>query len=778
MILDTHRYPHDPDRFDDAVDAVGDVRPSWSGLERALGTMETASLLERQRQADRLLDAEGAGHLVHELRLDRRGAQREGSASSRRAQPERYAESSPWRLDPLPLVIDAGDFAVLAQGLVQRMRLFELLLADLYGPRSLMASGVVPSATVVGSRAFRFTTCAAPAPKRWLVNMAIDLARDASGRWHVVQDLTDAPSGLGYTFLNRSVVSRLLPDAVRSAGVAPVHDHADVLRRALTASAPSGRRSPRCVVLSGGPAHPSYIEHSYLATQLGYHLAEGADVVMRQGRLWLRALDGLEPLDVVYRRIEDALLDPLEPDTRGANGVPGIVWGAWRGGLTVANAYGSGLVEEQDLWPHLADACAQLLGEPLRLPMLPRGAVLATTPVFTPLRATSMTPASVVVRLQAVAGPDGIVVMPGGAARVLAPTDDPRHPTAELVKDVWVLGGSTTSRLPLRINPPPQVDFGTSVSKRAADSLYWLGRAAERAEVAARAARVVSGQLDQDPALLVGDGGYALGIIALLRAAQARPVHADVDADASLPLAERVTNELRATSEAAAAHVGALVNEAMSVREYLSTMMGRVLGRLTRVRADLLAHTGGDDLDVMLVDLAALSGLAMESTVRGPAWRFLDLGRRIERALAVLGTVEASLGRVTDPFVLQPLAEAVLSSNESLVAFRRRYRSDVDLDAVLDLLIHDDGNPRSLAFQLDRVREHVAALGWHEGVELVHRASTGMLTPPGDAVVSGRRSALDSLVLQTRAPLLELGDAVVRRWFADPVNPMMVRGRT
>jgi len=214
------------------------------------------------------------------------------------------------------------------------------------------------------------------------------------------------------------------------------------------------------------------------------------------------------------------------------------------------------------------------------------------------------------------------------------------------------------------------------------------------------------------------------------------------------------------------------------VREYLSTDTGRVLGRLARLRSALEGvDPQTDDLDTVLIDLAALAGLATESTVRGPSWRFLDLGRRLERSLAVCGAVEAALGAHVDPLTFQPLAEAVLSANESLVAYRRRYRSDVDLDAVVDLLVHDDTNPRSLAYQLDRLREHVAALAWTDGVDLVQDASLASLAAIDGAVAGGRRLAVDALILAVRAPLLRLSDAIALRWFADPVNPMVVNGQ-
>jgi uncharacterized alpha-E superfamily protein len=616
-----------------------------------------------------------------------------------------------------------------------------------------------------------------PVAKR-LLHAAIDVVRTTDGSWRVVQDQTDAPAGLGYAMLNRSALARVLPEALRLSGATPIQRHADTLRVALTAMAPSARSSPRCVVLTSGPAHPTYVEHSYLATQLGYHLAEGADLVMRQGRLWLRALDGLEPLDVVYRRIGDAGLDPLEPQhVGGANGVPGLVWGAQRGGVVLANAYGAGVLESTAIFDVLHDAAELLLGEQLRLDPLRAGEVPATAPVFEGAATGRLTPAGVVLRFHAVAGPDGIAVMPGGVGRVLAAGDDPRHPTAQRVKDVWVVDGAPAGiRRAVRIAPPPQVDFGTSVTKRVADALFHLGRAAERAEVAARTARVVGSQLDQDPMLAsVGEGGWGLGVTSLLRAAQATPL---AGVDERLPIRNRIDTELRATAVVAADQLAAVVQEASSVREFLSATMGRVLGRMVQVRADMVgARPAADDLDLVLVDLAALTGLVAESTVRGPGWRFLDLGRRLERALAVVGAVESALGLATEPMAFQPLAEATLAANESLVAYRRRYRSDVDLDAVLDLLVRDDSNPRSLAFQLDRLREHVAALAWSDGVGLVQRASLASLGSIDLTQVSGRRLSVDALVVAVRGPLLELGSAVAARWFADPVNPVVLRGQ-
>jgi uncharacterized alpha-E superfamily protein len=239
--------------------------------------------------------------------------------------------------------------------------------------------------------------------------------------------------------------------------------------------------------------------------------------------------------------------------------------------------------------------------------------------------------------------------------------------------------------------------------------------------------------------------------------------------------AAALSDELALTASVVGEQIANVVAEAMSVREFMSTTTGRVLGRLAATRATLGAGAPQDALDTVLVDLAALAGLATESTVRGPAWRFLDIGRRLERSLAVLGAIEAGLGLAVDGLTLQPLAATVLAANESLVTYRRRYRSDLALDAVVDLLIGDDTNPRGLSFQLDRLREHMAALAWADGLALIDRASIGALGGIDDDVtVNGRRLAIDGLVLAARGPLLAMNDALIQRWFADPVSPTMM----
>ena len=207
---------------------------------------------------------------------------------------------------------------------------------------------------------------------RRLVLYGADVVRHADGRLLVLADHTDAPSGAGYAVLNRTVLTRLFPDTYRDLGV---QRPGRLLHRRCAPRCrrrrPEDRANPRVVVLTPGIGHPSYFEHSYLASYLGYNLVEGADLAVRDGRVWLRALGGMEPVDAVLRRMEEAAADPLELEPDAPRGVPGLVEAARERGVGVANALGSAIAGHLGLQAYLPALCERLLGERLRLASLP-----------------------------------------------------------------------------------------------------------------------------------------------------------------------------------------------------------------------------------------------------------------------------------------------------------------------------------------------------------------------------------------------------------------------
>lgn len=703
------------------------------------------ALARRQAEADRLIDSSSAAHLVHEVAA--------------------AARNRPWRLDPIPLLLPAATFDRLADAVAARIRGMEALLADLYGPRQLVRDGVVPAEALSSSRRYRIGRVGVPLPPRWLTTYALDVVELTDGSWRVVRDLADTPTGIGYALLDRSVMGRVAAEVLGPGGtedLASIGDFLVELRHALASVATTP--SPRIVVFSSGVDDPGYVEHSALASQLGFNLVEAPDLVVRQGRLWLRTLGGLDPVDVVYRRVADHRVDPIEVAATGAGGVPGLLAAADEGGVILANAHGAGAIEDPTLLPYWPAALEALAAGGAVLRALAPEDELAQHPTF---GSGAVGTATVVVRLHAVVGDGGVTVMPGGNGRVLAAGDRAGRPTARLAKDVWVVGERRPT--PVLVAPAlAQVDFVASVPTRAAHALFWFGRAAERAEALARLARVVAARRQQDPRLVVADDGrWAQHMTAVLRAL--REESSDTDPrtapDAVPPVAVRpvaaLDQQLAEITRAIGLQISGVIGEAATVMEYLPTTTSRVLGQLTRLRA---TYGGGwaplDTHDAAIAGLATLAGLWAENTVRGPAWRMGDIGRRLERSLVVLAFVDACTA--DDAGTDQLRLEVLLAGNDSLAAYRRRYRSDIELSLALDLLLRDGDNPRSLAFSLHQLGDHARSLGWDEGAELVERVHA--------------LGVVDGDVRAAAATVQELSRSAVEHWFATPVDPVVVHG--
>ena len=808
-------YTSTPGRYDELVDDDGSVRPHWESMVRTWSTLGAGEIVRRQMVAERLLVAEGAGHVFHDDR----------------------EVGVPWGLDPVPYVIDAAQWRNIVHGLSQRTRVLDAVLDDLYGERRLLLDGVIPTAAVMGSRAYQLAAVGVGVRGPRLMLYAADVVRDSSGRWLLLRDHTDAPSGCGYALMNRTVLSRLYPEPFRNLGVSPLSGWFTDLRTALSASAPESVTGPRAILLGPDPQRPGFVEASYLAAHLGYHLASSGDLITRGGKVWLRTLGGLEQIDVVFRRLADTAADPLELGPAGPGGVTGLLEAVREGQVGVANALGSGVADRLWLQPFLADAARHLLGETLELASIdtwwcgdperlaavraaPEAYVFHDTDPVSPMASVfgdrltdaetvdwlermvaaphryvvqpkiefASTPVAVdgelrsgtaSIRVQTVRIGDEAIVLPGGHGRHVAPGHLVINSSDAFGKDVWVLTDPTAQRViagPTAIarrNRLPQIDLRDSLPTRSAEALFWLGRNAERAEAAARAARLVIARTGSDPAL-VSSAWLPIAIEALRAVSGGAPAER---AAADRTVADAVSTEVAAAlgdrSGAVADSLGHLATNAVGVREFLSTATWRVLNDLDGERAILSSTTGDSDpflvtecLDRIMVDLAALAGLVMESMVRGPGWRFLDLGRRLERAVLLLGVIEAALAEEPPDEVAQPVYDLVLGASESLVAYRRRYRSDVRLAAIEDLLVHDDSNPRSLVFQLDRINEHLAALPWNPDASKHRRfleaAARGRLSEGPDS--------LAKLVLDVRGPLLELIRELMLAWFTHPAR--------
>jgi len=524
--------------YDELVTGQKSIRYHWQGILSVIRALPGGGLSERVESARRQLEESGATVNL----LDDRG-------------------KPSWTFDPLPFVITPNEWAVLEAGLVQRAALLDAMLADLYGPQTLLAERLLPPMLVHANRHF-LRACRVTdgkPPVRQLGQYAVDLVRLGDGRWHVLADHTEVPAGVGYALEIRRVLARSLPEAFRSIPVRHLRPFVDRWHNALEGLAPPDVARPNMAVLTPGSLSATYFEHVYLSRALGVPLVEGGDLVARDGEVLIKTLAGLRPVHMLLRRLDSAFVDPLELRADSALGVTGLVEATRTGKISLANALGSGLVETPAIMPFLEQLCQRLLGQPLRLPSLdvwwlgeptayafamahldsmivrpclgqdrepivvgmlePRerkaleqriaaqpGQFVAQYPVAPSLNpkwdGETLTPSAVVLRCFVVADGDSWRVLPGGLAR------EPSGDTAlrqlgrlnGTLKDVWVL---TEDAADVQIPSSRRfhqlaVDRGSAdLQSRVADNLYWLGRYIERLDNDARLLRTAATRVAQ-----------------------------------------------------------------------------------------------------------------------------------------------------------------------------------------------------------------------------------------------------------------------------------------
>jgi uncharacterized circularly permuted ATP-grasp superfamily protein len=339
-------YPPQPDTFDELIGQDGSVRPHWQRFLKGFSALNAADRQLAQETAERLLKDDGVTYL----------AGQEGQQSDR-----------PWQLDLFPLLISQEEWTQLEAGLIQRARLLNHILSDLYGPQRLLKNGILPPAVVFGNPQFLQPCHEVPVQGgTYLHFLAFDVARAPDGQWWVLRDRTEAPTGAGFALENRIIASRALPDLFDETRVQRLSSFFQTFSQNFLAL--SQRDDPLAVVLSPGPQNVAYFEHAYLSRYLGYPVVEGSDMTVRDDRLFLKTVDGLKPVDLVLRRLYSDLCDPLELSTDSALGVPGLLQSIRAGHVTMGNALGSGLVDSEVLLSFLPTLSQFFFSEGLKIP--------------------------------------------------------------------------------------------------------------------------------------------------------------------------------------------------------------------------------------------------------------------------------------------------------------------------------------------------------------------------------------------------------------------------
>ncbi len=834
-------YPRPHGRMDEMLSDEGAIRDSWRDVATALDELGVDALRQRHQQARRLLRERGVTYNVYG---DPQGSER------------------PWELDPVPLVLSSDEWAEVESGLHRRAELFNLILKDIYGPQDLIRRGLLPQELIHAHPGF-LRPCH-PYDQRLdypLCLYAADLARGPDGRFRVVGDRTQSPSGAGYALENRVVMSRILPSLFRESRVHRLALFFHHLRRALAELAPNrDEDEPRVVLLTPGLMNETYFEHSLLAGYLGYTLVEGSDLTVRDGRVWLRSMRRLEPVDVILRRLDDDYCDGVELRRDSMLGVPGLTEVVRRGRVAVANPLGAGVLENPALKVFLPAIARHFLGHDLDLPSVPtwwcgdpesREHVLANldtlvvksiyrgggqAPVFVSaltsdqrtalarrirarphlyvgqehgrlssvptLTDAGLQPRAAVIRAFMVAGKGGYSIMPGGLARV-APASDSLSVSNQVggqSKDIWIRATEpvrTVSLLPSTDEVAMGAESRAILPPAAAANLFWMSRYAERAEQAARALRTV---LRLYRSVTEFGDGIDQQVLARLQVALTRvtATYPGVASRADSPVdplqeLQSLAFDSRRTGTVAF-NLTAMLSASNGVRDRLTSDALRVL---TSLRLRLGGTGAGDDpvfrelpaaLDEMVTLLAALRGLEQDSMMHGQAWRFMEMGRHIERGLLTAEWLRATLVTPLAARDEPALLEALLTTLESLGAYRRRYHDTPRAEALLRLVLLSENNPRALGYQLGSLREALQELPSEGGPEelsreqrLVLEAYTSLrLSDPAELVhvPEGRadRAALERLLALTVRDLRATADCLAATYFSDQQGPRPLGG--
>lgn len=330
---------------------AGDLlMPGWETLIASLNNLGDAVIEERAHNMLRLLKENGVAYNIYN---------------------DPSGKTRPWELDPIPQLITSDEWEALNRGLVQRARLFSLVLQDIYGPQNLIKDKIIPQELIYMHPGFLRNCVNIPLPEAlYLTLYAADLARGSDGRLWVISDRAQAPSGYGYALENRSVMNNVLPELFAQIHVRRISPFFDVLQQTLNRIAPHQNPRPRIVILSPGPENETYFEHSYLSVRLGITLVQGNDLMIKDNFVWLRTIEGLEKVDVILRRLDDTYCDPLELRSDSLLGVPGLLQVVRKGNVTIANSLGSSIIENAGLMPFLNSAARYLLGEELIMPSI------------------------------------------------------------------------------------------------------------------------------------------------------------------------------------------------------------------------------------------------------------------------------------------------------------------------------------------------------------------------------------------------------------------------
>ncbi|OBF13313.1 hypothetical protein A5727_17495 [Mycobacterium sp. ACS4331] len=807
--------------YDEFVDESGEVREVWRDLAEAVARRGRTGLDRLRSDVLTLVDHDGITYTPVEAAPGAHGVE--------------AATPTPWRLDPIPLLVSSADWDTLEAGLVQRSRLLDAVLSDFYGPRRALTSGAFPAQLLFAHPGYLRAARGVEVPGRHQLFMhGCDVSRPDGDGFVVNADWTQAPSGAGYALADRRVVAHAFAELYEQVAPRATSPFAQALRLSLIEAAPEKAEDPAVVVLSPGIHSETAFDQAYLASVLGFPLVESADLVVRDGKLWMRSLGTLKRVDVVLRRVDAAWSDPLDLRADSRLGVVGLVEAARRGTVTVVNTIGSGILESPALLRFLPELARELLGETPQLPTVQTywggidvershllanlGSLLIRSTVGGPdiigpnmsgvrrealaecinaepwkwigqefaqfssaptaHQRGGLASAGVGLRLFSVSQRGGYAPMIGGLGYVVAPGPGSHTPNTVAAKDIWIL---PTTRAGVQA-PAPAVDLApvrpvsaagvrAVSSPRVLSDLFWTGRYAERAEHTARLLTVTRERYHEYRHRQYSDASEC--VPALLAAlGQLTGTDTGAGGDRAEMIATTPTTLWSLTTDrgrpgSLAQSIERLGRAARGVRDQMSNDTWMVLAAVDRAVLPLASTTPNSQVIAdtqmaaahsgTLAGMLALAGVAAESMVQDVGWMMMDIGKRIERGLGLSALLRATMTTARSPESDQAITESTLVVCESAVIYRRRNLGKVSVAAVAELVLFDAENPRSLVYQLARLRANLRALpgasGSSRAERLVDEISTRLRridpeeleTTDGDGIRTELRGLLDGV---------------------------------
>lgn len=756
----------DSKSYDEMFDANMEVKDTWKKVYDSLKSLGCDELKVRQREIDWNISENGITYNVYN---DPKGLNR------------------PWNLNIVPLVMHKSEWDDIEKGLQQRAILLDLVVKDIYGDRELIKKGIIPPEVVFAHRGFlRQCDAISLNTEKYLSIYAADLSRGPDGQMWVVNDRVQTPSGKGYSLENRTIANRVLPNIYKDINVAPLDQFFNEFDQLLVNAAPKKKTDPTIVVLTPGPHNETYFEHAYLASYYGYPLVRGSDLVVRNGKLWLKSLKELKQVDVVYRRVDDIFVDPLELREDSYLGIAGLLDVVRRKNVSILNPVGIGVIENSGLIPFMPAIAKHFLNEKLLLPQIAtwwcgqekeldhvlknisklvikridrsnRESIVfaeflneeelqeikdritrrphlyvaqekikfSTVPNFSNGK---LEPRNMVCRAFAIANDtDGYNIMSGGLVRVSSTTNSLRvsNQKGGTSKDLCIIDENVKiqNKLKFHNHTIKAVSGLNNLPSLTAENLYWAGRYIGRALVTSRHLRMVLKQMSNNDRNTNPYDNDKLRILlqSVTQLTNTFPgfVGAEKEEKVSDVRKELIAVVLDKNKTGSLAHTLSMFsNSYYSIRNLWSTDMWRVFDSIHKLWNPIVEEDFEKvnykriikTLDQLITRLIAFMGLIEESILVDQGLLLYFIGLNLERIILNTTIFQSMLTVVSEDNVQYEILESILNSHESLNIYRYSYRSYINIESVLSLILLDAKYARSLTYLVHRLKKDIEHL--------------------------------------------------------------------